>query len=205
MGMTSLTCRRFRLWALAFAALLGIFTPHAGAHPHVWIAYSATAQMRGNTLIAVQETWTFSKGFPFSLVGDFSDAPTSGPLDAKHTAIVWKQTFAPLKGADYFTHVFVDGKPVGLADARDFSVAIENRQMVYRFVVPLAVPADVRRAAVEVGVWDETFFVDFEGVNAHPLAVDAAAPKACRALTFEDRQHPIYYGTIFPVSSKLSC
>ena len=78
-----------RLALPAFLALSAMLVPISVlAHPHVWIDYAATAQMSKDKIVAVREEWTFVKKFPFSLVGDLSDAPISGPMDPKHTAII---------------------------------------------------------------------------------------------------------------------
>jgi ABC-type uncharacterized transport system substrate-binding protein len=188
---------------LIFAALC-IPSIRAMAHPHVWISYAVTTQTKDHKLIAISETWVFSKGFPVSLAGDFSDAPKSGPFDAKHTAMIYDQAFSALKNTGYFTHVYVDGKAVELAEAKNFSAATEDHRMVYRFLVPLKTPIDIRRAPVEIGVWDDTFFVDFQGATAQPVALDAAL-RTCKIATFEDKDHPIFGGSIIPTASKISC
>lgn len=185
--------------------LLAALPASAQAHPHVWINYSMVAQTQGTLLVAVQETWTFSKGFPFSMVGDFSSMPKSGPLNASYTAAFKAQAFSSLKGADYFTHVFVDGKAVALGEPRDFSVGIENGHVVYRFLMPLGKPVDVKHARVTLGVWDDTFFVDFETAVQPMLTLSAGKPDTCRIVPFEDHDHPIFGGTLFPQASRLSC
>ena len=177
----------------------------AQAHPHVWIDYSLVAQTQGTRLVAMQQTWIFSKGFPFSLLGDFSSMPKSGPLNADYTAIFKAQAFSLLKSSDYFTHVFVDRKAVALGEARNFHVSIEQGHIVYRFLLPLAKPVDFRGKPVTVGVWDDTFFVDFESATQPVLSLSAGSPGSCKAMAFEDRDHPIFGGTVFPQASRLSC
>jgi ABC-type uncharacterized transport system substrate-binding protein len=187
------------------ALLLAALPARAQAHPHVWINYSMVAQTQGTLLVAVQETWTFSKGFPFSMVGDFSSMPKSGPLNASYTATFKAQAFSSLKGAEYFTHVFADGKAVALGEPRDFSVGIEDGHVVYRFLMPLGKPVDIKRARVTLGVWDDTFFVDFENAAQPMPTLSAGKPGTCRAVPFEDHDHPIFGGTLFPQASRLSC
>lgn len=201
-----LSCWFHRCLLPACCALLlaGLAAP-AQAHPHVWINESMVAQTRGTLLVAVQETWAFSKGFPFSMIGDFSSMPKSGPLNASYTATFKAQAFASLKGADYFTHVFADGKAVALGEPHDFSVAIEEGHIVYRFVMPLVKSVDIKRARVSLGVWDETFFVDFENTAQPALTLGAGSPGTCKAEPFEDHDHPIFGGTLFPHASRLSC
>jgi len=187
--------------ALALAALPAT----AQAHPHVWINYSMVAQTQGTVLVAMQQTWIFSKGFPFSLVGDFSHMPKSGPLNADYTATFKAQAFSLLKSSDYFTHVFVDGKAVALGEARNFSVSIEQGHVVYRFLLPLVKPVDFKRERVTLGVWDETYFVDFESAAQPVLTLSAGSPGSCKAAAFEDRDHPIFDGSVIPQASRLSC
>jgi ABC-type uncharacterized transport system substrate-binding protein len=175
------------------------------AHPHVWIDYSASAQMAGQKLVAVRETWTFSKGFPISMVGDFSGMTKSGPVDPTHTAMFKVQAFEMLKGSDYFTHIFIDGKPASLGEARDFSVSVEDGHIVYRFMVPLATQPDVKRTAVTLGIYDDSFFVDFSSNAKLPVTLSTAAPAKCRAVPFEDHDHAIFGGSIFPEASRITC
>jgi ABC-type uncharacterized transport system substrate-binding protein len=190
--------------ALAALALMSI-SLHAVAHPHVWIDYSATAQMTGSKITAIRETWTFTKTYPFSLVGDFSDAPTSGPMDAKHTALIYKQAFSNLRTVNYFTHVFANGKEAPVGEARDFAVAVEDKHMVYRFLVPLNKPVDVKASKVTVGIWDDSFFVDFNARGPQPVTLDETAARTCSATRFDDRDHPIFSGMVTPIASKISC
>jgi ABC-type uncharacterized transport system substrate-binding protein len=74
---------RYLLPACCALPLAALPAPaQAQAHPHVWINYSIVAQTQGTLLVAMQQTWIFSKDLPFSLVGDFSSMPKSGPLNA---------------------------------------------------------------------------------------------------------------------------
>jgi ABC-type uncharacterized transport system substrate-binding protein len=196
--------RRYLLPACCALPLAALPAP-AQAHPHVWINYSMVAQTQGTQLVAMQQTWIFSKGFPFSLVGDFSGMPKSGPLNADYTATFKAQAFSLLKSSDYFTHVFVDGKAVALGEARNFSVSIEQGHVVYRFLLPLVKPVDFKRERVTLGVWDDTFFVDFESAAQPVLTFSAGSPGSCKAVAFEDRDHPIFGGSVIPQASRLSC
>ncbi|MGF6602022.1 ABC-type uncharacterized transport system substrate-binding protein [Paraburkholderia sp. GAS448] len=189
------------------AACCAVAAAPLAAHPHVWITYAGVARMDGSTLGAVQEKWTFSQGFPVSIVGDLTDIPKAGPLGPKYIRLFRQQAFDSLKGADYFTHVFVDGKAAHFGEVRDFAVSIEDGRIVYTFVLPLADKVDAKLAKVQLGIWDETFFVDFQAPsqNGAPIVFNATAKKTCTAQPFEDKAHAIFGGAIFPLSTKLSC
>jgi len=223
--------------AIAAACCAAAAAPLA-AHPHVWITYESVARMNGSSLDAVQEKWTFSQGFPVSIVGDLKDMPKSGPLGPKYIRIFRQQAFDSLKGADYFVHVFIDGKAARFGEVRDFAVSIEGGRIVYyfvhvfidgkaarfgevrdfavsieggrivyTFVLPLAETVDVKLAQVQLGTWDETFFVDFQAPsrNGAPVVFDATAQKNCTAQPVEDKVHTLFGGAISPLSTRLSC
>jgi len=219
------------------AACCAVAVAPLAAHPHVWITYTSVARMDGSVLGAVQERWTFSQGFPVSIVGDLTAMPTAGPVGPKYIRIFRQQgfpvsivgdltamptagpvgpkyirifrqqAFDSLKRADYFTHVFVDGKAARFGEVRDFAVSVKGGQIVYTFVLPLADKVDLKLAQVQVGIWDETFFVDFQSPSrsSTPVVFDATAEKSCTAEPFEDKVHPIFGGAIFPLSVRLSC
>lgn len=177
------------------------------AHPHVWITYESVALMHGTALEAVKEMWTFSRGFPVALVGDLSDMPKAGPLGPKHVRIFKQQAFDSLKGADYFTHVFVNGKPTPFGAPRHFAVSIDDGRIVYSFELPLIDPVDLRLGQVQLGIWDETFFVDFQPSpkGAAPVVFNGTAQAACRAKPFEDKNHAIFGGAVYPLAVELAC
>lgn len=189
------------------AACCAVAAAPLAAHPHVWITYASVARMDGSTLGAVQEKWTFSQGFPVSIVGDLTGMPKSGPLGPKYIRIFRQQAFDSLKGADYFTHVFVDRKAAHFREVRDFAVSIEGGRIIYTFVLPLADKVDVKLAQVQLGIWDETFFVDFQAPSKSgaPVVFDATAEESCTVQPFEDKVHTIFGGAISPLSTRLSC
>lgn len=207
MSNVSLAARLIRTSHVVAGAAIALFTAQAGAHPHVWIDYASVARMHGPMLDAVQEKWIFSEGFPVPIVTNMAGMPKSGPVGPKYTEIFRNQAFASLKAVNYFTHVFVDGKPVSFGDATNFSVTIVDGHIVYTFVLPLIDKVDVKHSAVQLGIWDDTFFVDFQvpSKNRPVVIFDSAAPQTCNAQSFEDHDHPIFGGNIFPLSTRLSC
>jgi ABC-type uncharacterized transport system substrate-binding protein len=205
--MRALVERRFPVTHVVAATAMALFAATACAHPHVWINYESVAHMHGTVLDAVQEKWTFAEGFPVAIVGDMTGMPKTGPAGPKYTEMFKEQAFSSLKGVTYFTHVFVDGKPARFGEAQNFSVAMVDGHIVYTFLLPLAGKVDVKHSNVQLGIWDETFFVDFQApANKGPVvSFDPAAPQTCNAQSFEDHDHPIFGGNIFPLSVRLSC
>ncbi|CAG9221272.1 ABC-type uncharacterized transport system, substrate-binding protein [Paraburkholderia sabiae] len=188
-----------------FAALAAlVVSGAAAAHPHVWIRYTAHVQMQGKAVIAIAETWRFSEGFPVQLVG-IDTLPDNGPLDAKQTAIFREQAFSSLAGAQYFTRLYADGDAQPLGDPTGFRVSIDHGKLVYTFTLPLKKPVDVTSHKISLGIWDESFFVDYEPDGANAISIDGRAASTCTAKPFQDHAHPIFNGIVVPQATALSC
>ncbi|GAB7527288.1 DUF1007 family protein [Paraburkholderia sp. 2C] len=188
--------------ALSIAALLVSGT--VAAHPHVWIRFTARVQMRGTHVISIAESWRFSEGFPVQLVG-IDALPDNGPLDAKQTAIFREQAFSSLAGTQYFTHLFADGEALGLGEPAGFRVSVEHGKLVYTFMLPLKKPVDVKAHSVSLGIWDDSFFVDYEPDGVNPVTIEGNAASTCNAKPFADRAHPIFNGIVVPQAMAISC
>lgn len=197
----------FRLTArvarLAAAAAWCVATA-ASAHPHVWIKYSAAVQMHGAAIVAVSETWLFTEGFPVQLAG-IDSLPDNGPVGPAQTKIFHDQAFQSLAGAGYFSHLFVDGKPQTFRDPGDFRVSVVGGKIQYAFTLTLAAPVTVTGHQVELGIWDDSFFVDYEPDTANAITLAGHPAASCAAKPFADRAHPIFGGIVIPQATALSC
>lgn len=189
-----------RLAGVAAFAVSGV----AAAHPHVWIRFSAHVQMQGTSVVSIAQSWRFSEGFPVQLVG-IDTLPDNGPLDAKQTAIFREQAFSSLAGAQYFSHLFVDGDAQRLGDPANFRVRVDHGKLVYTFTLPLKKPVDVSAHKVSLGIWDDSFFVDYEPDGANAVTLDGHAASSCTAKPFQDHAHPIFNGIVVPQATAISC
>ncbi|MBN3763781.1 DUF1007 family protein [Burkholderia sp. Ac-20365] len=176
----------------------------AAAHPHVWIRFAAHVQMQGTSVVSIAQSWRFSEGFPVQLVG-IDTLPDNGPLDAKQTAIFREQAFASLAGAGYFSHLYVDGTAQPLGEPANFRVSVDHGKLVYTFTLPLKKPIDVSAHKVSLGIWDDSFFVDYEPDNANAVTLDGHAASSCTAKPFQDHAHPIFNGIVVPQATAISC
>jgi ABC-type uncharacterized transport system substrate-binding protein len=189
-----------RLIGVALFVVSGV----AAAHPHVWIRFAARVQMQGTAITAIVQTWRFSEGFPVQLVG-IDTLPDNGPLDAKQTAIFREQAFASLAGTQYFNHLYVDGQPQRLGEPAGFRVSVDHGKLVYSFTLPLKKPIDVTAHKVSLGIWDDSFFVDYEPDDANAVTIDGHAAASCTAKPYQDHAHPIFNGIVVPQATALSC
>lgn len=197
--------RRFRN-GVCLAAMAGsvVASPAVCAHPHVWIAYSAQLQMEGRTVLAVAQTWRFTKGFPAQLTG-IDTLPQDGPLDAKQSAIFKQQAFASLASTSYFNHLFVDGKPQRFRDPDDFRVSIDHGRIVYSFTLKLVSPVSADGHQLDLGIWDDSFFVAYAPDGQNAVTIGPNAQASCTAKSFMDHSHPIFNGIVVPLANAISC
>jgi ABC-type uncharacterized transport system substrate-binding protein len=195
--------RLFHAIQLLMPIVAALMPLAAAAHPHVWIKYSAQLRMQGTSVLAIKETWRFTEGFPVQLAG-IDALPDSGVLDAKQTAIFKEQAFQSLAGAQYFSHLFVDGKPQRVLDPDDFHVSVDHGKVVYSFTLKLAAPVRVTGHQVALGIWDESFFVDYEPDAANAITAGGGAA-TCTTRPFVDHAHPIFNGIVVPQATALSC
>ncbi len=188
---------------LAGAAALAV-PALAAAHPHVWIRFTAQLRMQGSTITAIDERWRFSEGFPVQLVG-IDTLPDSGPLDARQTAMFRDQAFSSLSHAQYFTHLFVDGAVQRVGSPEHFRVSIDHGKLVYSFTLPFVKPVEVAAHQVSLGIWDDSFFVDYETDGANAVSLGGEPAPACTVKAFQDHDHPIFNGLYLPQAHAITC
>jgi ABC-type uncharacterized transport system substrate-binding protein len=59
--------------------------------------------------------------------------------------------------------------------------------------------------AVALSVYDESYFVEVAFPGESPVRFAGGPDPDCRYAIAEDRQHPIYYGMVFPPQVRLVC
>lgn len=200
------TVRTTGKWRWLMGLLL-LVCGRAMAHPHVWVDYTASFQVQGSMLTGIRQTWLFRRGFPVRLAVDSSiQIPRDGKLDAHATAAFRTQAFDSLKSADYFNHVFVAGQPARFGAPQDFAVSVDNNRIVYSFVLPLATPVDMKKGGdLVIGIWDPSFFVNFEIAPGIDASSPWGLPAACKISPFRDDVHRIFDGSVRPLALRIAC
>ncbi|WP_323118288.1 DUF1007 family protein [Burkholderia alba] len=190
---------------LLLTALAG---QRADAHPHVWVLYALNLEMERGAAVAIDAEWMFTNGFQALLPVDLSRYPKNGALSPQDTEALRRTAFQSLKDVGYFTHAYVQGRAVPLGEPQRFSVAMRDGKLVYTFRMALTQPVDPSRTPLELGVWDDEFFVDFEmkkdGVRTSGIK-PAGTRAACRVFYTPDANHAVYYGTYAPMSATVAC
>jgi ABC-type uncharacterized transport system substrate-binding protein len=190
---------------LAGMLLLASATP-AAAHPHVWVDYRATMQLDHGVIVALAEQWSFDEDFSGMALGDLPEGAMTPTLTARDIGILRDKDFSNLKNYGYFTHVWSAGRPVPIKAAEGFDARLSGGKLVYSFVLTLAAPVDPRQSRVDIGIWDDSFYVDLEPQRgAQALAVSGPGATGCRAAAIADKTHSIYSGMVTPLTIHVRC
>lgn len=166
------------------------------AHPHVWVDASLVLHFDGKGLLtSFTEVWDFDESFSSYVLAEH-DADKDGRFDEKETRNVRDYAFINLKEYGFYTHVHVDGKEKPVVSFRDFSASIRGERVVYRFTVDLAASVDPFEQDVQIGIYDEEYYVDVQYVE-DPVRLDGME-KDCPCTVFDDKDHPVYMGMVYP-------
>jgi ABC-type uncharacterized transport system substrate-binding protein len=190
-------------WSLAWASAVE-------AHPHVWVDWVVTALVENGKVTGLREEWWFDENFTVEALSEVRKtkgmaAAVPRPLNADEVDQLKAKAFSNLAHYAYFTHVWAAGKPLAVAEeVTSFAARMDGAKLAYVFTLPLAVPADLQ--GLRVGIWDDTYYVDVGPVTGRSaVGIEGDAPVACKARIIDDKDHPIYNGSITPKVIDITC
>ena len=197
---------RCRRWAGLGGLAVAVMPSAADAHPHVWIDYELTVMFAKGRLTAVHQEWSFDEDFTAAVLRDIVGGQGAvKKLTPGDVAKIEKNAFSNLKNYDYFTHIFVGSGKVGVSEVKDFKAHLAGPKLIYDFTVPLAQPVDAKAQPVGIGIWDDTYYVDVGPAQGQMPKLEGDGSASCHAVYFQDHQHPIYFGSVFPTTVRITC
>ncbi|MDR3428187.1 MULTISPECIES: DUF1007 family protein [Silvimonas] len=188
------------------ALLAAFYSAAAAAHPHVWVLYDVAIQFKEGKVVALKEHWVFDEDFTTAVLSDVAKGRKPGkPLSKAEVAKVKAGGFDNLQNYGYFQHLAIERSAINVKAPTDFTARLDGAKLVYEFTLPLDKPVDPRQGRVTLGFYDESYFVDYEPTNASSVTLTGDGIGSCKLNSFEDRAHPIFYGTVNPLVWKLNC
>jgi ABC-type uncharacterized transport system substrate-binding protein len=169
--------RRFCLALLAALACWLGAADAAFAHPHVWVTMkSELLYAPDGSVTGVRHAWAFDEMF--------STFATQG-LETKQKGVFTREDLKPLaevninslKEYDYFTHAKANGKKTSFVDPVDYWLEFTDGVLTLHFTLPLKAP--VKAQALNLEIYDATWFVDFAFADKDPVAL-VGAPTGCK-------------------------
>jgi ABC-type uncharacterized transport system substrate-binding protein len=171
----------FRMTRLIIAALAGLLVASvpARAHPHVWVTIkSEVVYAPDGSIVGVRHAWTFDDMFSaFAIQG--LESKQKGVFTREELAPLAKVNVESLKEYDYFTYAKADGKKALFIDPADYYLDYDSKEtmLTLHFLLPFKTP--LKAKAVDLEVFDPTYFVDFSLDKKDPVKL-AGAPAACQ-------------------------
>jgi ABC-type uncharacterized transport system substrate-binding protein len=171
--------RRIAFLIAALSCLLAS-TPHAQAHPHVWVTMTSELLYAADgSITGVRHAWTFDDMFSaFATQG--LEQKTKGQFTREELQSLAKVNVDSLQEYAYFTYVKLDGKRQkdALLDPVDYYLEYDPNETVLtlHFTLPLKTP--VKAKTLEVEVYDPEFFIDFGFAEKNQVQL-VNAPAKC--------------------------
>jgi ABC-type uncharacterized transport system substrate-binding protein len=168
----------FRILTIALTSLL-IAAGAASAHPHVWVTMkSAVVYGPDGSITGVRHAWTFDDMYSaFAVQG--LDSKKKGEFTTEELKPLAQVNVESLKEYDFFTYAKANGKNVTFAEPVDYSLEFNPKDTVLtlHFVLPLKAP--LKAKALDLEVFDPSYFVDFSLVEKDPVSLEKA-PAGCQ-------------------------
>lgn len=192
--------------ALAMLALLsGLATAApAQAHPHVWIDNRIAFVFEGEAVTGLRLTWRFDEFFSDGLITDF-DTDADGAFSPEEVAALQEGAFSALKDYHYLSRVWIGDVVFDPQEVADFTARLEDRAVVYSFVIALPEPADPRQVAIAAAVYDAEYYIEVLLAEQDPVTIEGAAGSGCRTEIQDDEQNAYYFGMVYPQNVSLRC
>ncbi len=170
--------RLIRSLTIALTSLL-IAAGAASAHPHVWVTMkSAVVYGPDGSITGVRHAWTFDDMYSaFAVQG--LESKKKGEFTTEELKPLAQVNVESLKEYDFFTSAKANGKNVTFAEPVDYSLEFNPKDTVLtlHFVLPLKAP--LKAKALELEVFDPSYFVDFSLVEKDPVSLEKA-PAGCQ-------------------------
>jgi len=174
------------------------------AHPHVFIDGVTDVVFENGKVIGIRQHWTFDNVFSLLLIEDF-DANKNRKFDKPEIEALRKGAFAAVREFGYFTHIRLDGKKIAVDRVSEFTASFAQGRISYSFYVPFAKPVDPKTTKVDLGTYDDTFYVSVTYDAIDPIRLAGSGSSGCHFKMYEDAKNPIYFGMVVPRRAKILC
>ena len=147
------------------------------AHPHVFVTMkSEVVYAADGTVTALRHAWAFDDMFStYALQG--IESKVKGAYTREELAPLAEVNVTSLKEYDYFTQAQGDGNKVEFAAATDYWLEFKDSVLILHVTLPVKTP--VKAKAVNVEIYDPSYFIDFSFRDKEPVTL-AGTPGECK-------------------------
>jgi ABC-type uncharacterized transport system substrate-binding protein len=181
--------------SIAFMFIL-LSALNLSAHPHVFVDSTVKFVFDENGLAGAEVNWVFDEMFSSMIILDY-DKNANQQFEPAEITKVRQQVFANLRQFNYFMHIKIDGKSFAVNFVTEFSAAIIEGKVVYRFFVPCHVKASATFKELQLSIYDNTFYSSVF-LEKKSLKFKNWEAYEVRHSTSINRNNAYYYGQIYP-------
>jgi ABC-type uncharacterized transport system substrate-binding protein len=174
--------------AVLGAAAMGVHLPRADAHPHILI--EARTELLFNAqgqVVGVNNIWDFDDAFSAYAIQGY-DSKGDGKPTKEDLQPFAEINLNSLKEYGYFTRMKVDGVNIGFGHPKNYFDVFTNEKLTLTFTLPLAKPLDVNGKALQLEVYDPTYFAAITFAQHDPVKL-VSAGAGCQS--FVHRPEPL--------------
>jgi ABC-type uncharacterized transport system substrate-binding protein len=167
------------LASLAATALTALTLTAGGAlaHPHVWVVMTSEfVYAPDGAVTGVRQAWTFDDMYS-TYATQGLEAKEKGKFTREELKELAEVNVTSLKEFDYFTFAKANGKKTLFADPKDYWLDFKDAVLTLHFTLPFKAP--VKAKALDVEVYDPSYFVDFSFAEKAAVTL-SGAPAQCR-------------------------
>ncbi len=159
------------------------------------VSYDVEFDAKG--MSGIRMTWEFDEMFSANITADY-DKNRNEKFDPKEIPAIKKEAFSYVKEQGYFTHIEIEKKLFPIKYVKDFKPSIEKGVVVYRFFIPCHISAGKNDKKISIGVYDTTFFVDFNIKNEKSVKLNTGKHFLASKKLIDNTKKKIYYGQMSP-------
>ena len=177
------------------AIFLNLSVVHA--HPHVFVVQRLDILFDDGGLAGIKVRWEFDDMFA-NMIAEDHDVDRDGQLEAKEVRSVKEKAFSFTSEYNYFHFIKIDNTPFEVKLIRDFNAILENRKLVYEFLIPCHVTATSHFKKVSVASYDPSYYTSIHFAQEKPVSLTAADDFEVLTAIREDPDTRIYFDMIHP-------
>lgn len=151
----------------------------ASAHPHVWVTVKTTVQFKDNTIVGLQQNWTFDE-FYAAMAIEGLDKNNDGIYDRQELAPLAQVNIDGIKEFDYFTFAKLGTDKLAFAPPTDYWLEYSNKILALHFILTLAKPVPVATKGFAFSTYDASFFIDSNSRRKIRFHCKATCPRVVR-------------------------
>ena len=182
-------------WAIA--AFWPRVLPEAVAHPHVFIVQRLNVVFDDKGLSGIRVRWKFDDMFA-SMIAEDHDVNRNGKLEAEEVAVVREKAFSYIKEYGYFSFIVIEKKPFQVKYIKDFNAILENKGLVYEFLIPCHVTATNRKKKITMASYDPSYYSAIFFDENEPVSLTHSDGFEVATSVGKDPDTRIYYDMVHP-------